>query len=764
MTFSFREQSIRSFIDLRSGPFLSITARSPIFWLTQKKFSNWGPSMVLHPNTREYYREGSKKIDDDFIRKIIAEKSEWMLSDQSHEEVELFRIRLRYYVGIYDEADDLDKYERSPNPEIRDWARYLLDLKRYVISPSIFKLSQADLKVESSEEINLLYSSLLINSYCQNLTKPGVLMAFEKLVDNWPIIRDLNGGLQEIRRIRSLSAFLYCTGQLSELSALNSVIKFLFSRIHSDNFLEVEGIRRLIFYHATRLCMVAKFSEAYELIHLMSTIDPYCSAVICLKGIVEDNLGLTSMARSSYELGYSIGFNERAFCFKRLSELSLGKTTALNVPKEIDSIWFTGKLFKANRFDKKKVDELIKQTTVYKRFPAFWTLQNDNQVDKPYWYRQTGNALDVQNEQKDFFFETCYFQSLQPTNFRQRILKSAYQEIGDVDKFDIPISEPTIRNNYSLDSGSEILLDGLHKSKDDARTACYFSRIFMYFGFEIDAVQSSNWVWGKEKWDAFDSYLAYTNLLLSYRSGNDQEYFQKSVIAFSKFPNAPETLRMKFMLCIQSGGYFGKLGDLPKVKHWADQGRVLLDNIMSSTQFLEREKILLCSRWYRFSSFIPHLQKDREKLVQETDLYIDLANKAYQLFPSDYTRENMYAVYETRARIAEALGDKNGAYNWFIKLRDEIDPFDSKVEINLGDMQQKMGNLENAYKHYNLAMAKGPPLRDMAIYKMAEVDQNLDRIWSSIFMYSRFLELNPESAMALEQLKKLFSKLNVSYL
>ncbi len=285
------------------------------------------------------------------------------------------------------------------------------------------------------------------------------------------------------------------------------------------------------------------------------------------------------------------------------------------------------------------------------------------------------------------------------------------------------------------------------------------SRVCMYYGLEKDAEMLTSKVWNTRSWSAFDCYLAYNSLLLSYRDGTDSNYFEKAKIAISKYGERDDTLRLRFMLAVQCGGYFGKLGNLEKVKFWRNFGSKILSKILDSSKFEDYEKHLLHSRWYRFSSFVPHLEKDYELLKLETTKYISLSYKAIEFHRDDYTIENLYAVYETRGRIAEAMNDIEGSLIWFLRLRNEIDSNDAKVEINIGSIQEKLGQHKNALDSYYRAYEKSPPLRDLALLKIANLEARLGRYWSASFNYSRLSELAPESKVAKEQLHHLVKEI-----
>lgn len=762
MKLSFREKVISSFIDLSSFPINNITAKSPLYWIKQKKYSDWGPSMVLHPNTREYYKEGCEFIDDEVLKNIVNCNLVENNVEQKTEEICLYKTRLLHYLGIYESTKiDLEKLRDTKNVEIKDWAEYLINLEKYVLNPAEFKLSKQNLEKFENNNVLYLMKFLLMNSYSQNLKEKNILNFFEEEISHWPKLNSLNSIVFEARKLRYQASFLFSSERFKELLDMDKLIDNLVNKSLYQDFLEIEAIRRLLFYFCSRLCLIKDFECAYKFIQNLVKIDPYCSAVQTLKGIIEENLGIFSLAKASYQVGYSLGYAEKQFCHTKINKIEEQNITKNNINKEIENLWSANIKYKASKINNNDLLNLIKNSSVFEMYPAFWTFSEDDRDNKPFWYKQTKNAFSVLKSEKDLFFETCYFQSLQPYNFRYKMTLSAIQESEELKKFEIDnLQNFSIMNIHSSCEQIEFLQNSLNAVTTNSKHACYISRVFLYLGLEQDAVKATAWIWSLEKWDIYHCYLAYTSLLLSYRSGIDLNYYENSQIAFFKFPDCDETLRLRLMLCIQCGGFYGKKKDIAKVKYWYHNGKSILDKILESDKFKNEEKMILHSRWYRFTSFIPYLEKNNSLLNKETNLYISLSTEVLEHSPSKFTLENMYAVYETRARTAEFLCQKEEAYNWFLKIRNDVDPFDSKVEINLGDMKEKIGDLDMAYFHFEMAYKKGPPLRDMALFKMARIDRIRQRNWQSLFLFSRYQELIPSSKLAEQYISDIFLDLN----
>ncbi|WGL60365.1 hypothetical protein QEJ31_01945 [Pigmentibacter sp. JX0631] len=763
MLITFREKIISPFINLSSNLENNITSQAITFWLKQKKYNNFGATMVLHPNTREQYKDNCKLINDEYTIKIVNNYLQDNFKDQCPEEICLYQTRLLYYLGIYKvNSIQLSKLLKSKKSSIQDWASYLIYLEKYVLNTKDFKFCKSNIDAIETNEVKYHMKFLLMNSYSQNLNIDSrkILDLLEAEISEWQEPESINKIYFQARKLRYQSLFFFCSERFLELIELSEQIKKITLEVSLTNYLEVESLRRLLFYYCTRLCLIHKYEQALFFIPKLIEIDPFCSAVHTLRGMIEENLGMYPLAKNSYQFAYSIGFSEKSFCYEKIRKIESSNKFCDDLSSDLKKVWSTDNKYQSFKYNENDLFDLIKQSNVYKKYPSLWSFEKDTNSNSPFWYRQISNAIDVIELEKDLFFESCYFQSLQPYHFKARMTISALQEIGLLNKFSVfDIQNFSIMQIYSSNNLIESLQEFLKNKSSNSLKACYYSRLLLYLGLEKDANNATSWVWNIENWDINHCYLVYTNLLLSYRSGNDLEYFDKCYKAYLKFPDCDETLRLKLMMCIQCGGYFGKNKELEKVKHWYFLGKEIIEKIISSTKFTEHEKIILHSRWYRFSSFIPYLEKNYNLLSQETNLYIKLSEEAYAKNPSAITLENLYAVYETRARTAEFLGKKEEAYEWFLKLRNEIDPYDSKVEINLGDMQEKIGSFQKAYTHFEKAYRNGPPLRDMALLKMAQIDQFYEKNWRSIFLYSQYQDLVPTSKIAEKNISDLSYKI-----
>jgi tetratricopeptide (TPR) repeat protein len=532
---------------------------------------------------------------------------------------------------------------------------------------------------------------------------------------------------------------------------------------NKQDFLEVESLRRVGFFFATRACSFGIVEKAFAIASLLTKIDPFCSAVHTLKGMIEEQLGHNRLAEISYEKAYSLGFIEKDFCRSRLVAMSCNnRQNRPDMTASIQRLWSAERSL--NRSDSKpdlqSLNRLLERSHTFQRYPAIHKLTPDENDQTPFWYQQIKKAHENLAHRSDLFFSTAYFQSLQPQGFRASMYRSAFYELGIQNSLSSHL-EPFLSLDSSIYRSNNHILDLREQSLNHSENACYVSRLFMYLGLEKDAQDTSKWVWDKRNWDAHDSYLAYTNLLLSYRADGDAHYFQKCLEAFQRFPEAPETLRVRLMLAIQCGGLFGKKGDVDKVLIWREKGESILEKILNSSSFPEIEKLLLHSRWYRFASFLPFLNGDSQKLNQETEIYLELSKEALKAQSTPFTRENMYAALETKARIAESQGNLEEAYRSFLELRDSIDPFDSKVEINLGDIAEKQGDVEKAYEHYSHAQKKAPPIEEMALLKLARINFMRRRYSRALFEMTRYQELLEDSHLPSQIVPDILSKCSI---
>lgn len=161
------------------------------------------------------------------------------------------------------------------------------------------------------------------------------------------------------------------------------------------------------------------------------------------------------------------------------------------------------------------------------------------------------------------------------------------------------------------------------------------------------------------------------------------------------------------------------------------------------------------SRFYRSASFLPFLEGRREQVVQEMDtaerLARELLEKAETQAQQVVARENMHPVLESRMREALWLGDWDLALERMRELV-QIDPWDAKAYVELGQLLAQRGELEEATQCFLRAARYGPPGTAVAYYLAGWCYEQGEDLEQACQCYMAALRIDPEGISALQGL------------
>jgi tetratricopeptide (TPR) repeat protein len=153
---------------------------------------------------------------------------------------------------------------------------------------------------------------------------------------------------------------------------------------------------------------------------------------------------------------------------------------------------------------------------------------------------------------------------------------------------------------------------------------------------------------------------------------------------------------------------------------------------------------LLTSRFYRAMGFLPQRRGDRTEVVR----LMDLAERhARAMKPATSAQEllyleNLHPVMESRTKEALWLGDRDLALARALEVV-ELDPYDSKAWVELGQVRMKRKEWAHAAQAYVAAGTLGPPAsaigRHMAGVCFRECGQDL----LAAFFFKDALEVDP---------------------
>jgi tetratricopeptide (TPR) repeat protein len=153
---------------------------------------------------------------------------------------------------------------------------------------------------------------------------------------------------------------------------------------------------------------------------------------------------------------------------------------------------------------------------------------------------------------------------------------------------------------------------------------------------------------------------------------------------------------------------------------------------------------LLTSRFYRGVGFLPQRRGNRSGVIQTMDL---AERHARAMQPATAAqrilyRENLHALFESRTKEALWLGDRKQALARSLEVT-EVDPYDSKAWVELGEVRHLRKELQEAAQAYIVAATLGPPAdavgRHMAGLCYRELGQDL----LAALLFKDALELDP---------------------
>ncbi len=573
----------------------------------------------------------------------------------------------------------------------------------------------------------------------------------------------------------------------------------------SLDYLHRETARRICAYGSSAALAVGNLNDALDYAVKAFRLDPTCSSAAMHLGEISFNLGATKSALAFFDRAATTGIIERPFALLRSAECrfetnatdfdvveaiteqySNNPQLTASAKRILDRVedrahtatitrdWLDGKDSDGTPGDAQMPDSatqieqmlagmplkvndtqsIIEASEIYHRFSPFWTLQEPlSRGQSPYWAQQPINAWNVRNEQGIPWFKAIYYQSTQGPTIRDRLLWAALgsRRFGLTD---IAFGETFI----SLQDSSpqmKVLLDDWQCADFHSRTLdrTYLARIIGYLGFCNDALRLVPIPWDKSRWSDEDSYLVYTNLWLRYISGLWSGYLDDCEKAFQLMSKGELSLRTRLVLCLQCGGYCGKQRDLERTIAWRERGFSLLKEIERCPSFSSVESQVLASRYWRFASFVPFLRNEKNALLEEAERFESLARE--YAGQGLHSRENMYATLETRARIQESLGDITGAMYLLSELARDVDPLDSKVWLNLGDLREKIGDLPGAVRDFIKSARLGPPGREIAWYRAGMCLEVLGEISEAIRCHIRSLSSYPLGKSPLLEIARL---------
>jgi tetratricopeptide (TPR) repeat protein len=811
-------------IDLSPTAEANLAAEAVSDWLGRTSHWDLGASMYLHGSSRWLLHRAGMISDWRSFSSLKTSNEKWKLLERNWQLValstpeRLYFVRLLLYLAFYSDAEREAEFCRihTVDPAERLWAIYLRELARRLQAPLAWLPNSLECAAQEVTDgpssLLFLVALQLLSYYCGSGSRPDLERTYSEIIDAclkdysaWPDEATHSVAYARFQRHRAV-----CWLRRGENERYLNCIDDALAHATGRGYIEREAARRIHSFAAN----TAREQGAVDLAHQHAAqafaLDPTCGSAAMLLGELSEARGDGDDARLYFHRAALMGVLERPYALARLARLegptetgvielvssdplrlpetaSAGRRllrgydgdvrtlratenwldrigggdgkTIFSTPVRVEDFERT---LAAAPADSADLRESVQRSEAYSRFAVFWRLdETDAAAPLPFWARQPRKAWNIFQQAAEPWFQTLYFQSTQRPEFRDRLLWSAAgtsrllaaspvfgETLESLDGESPEISELIARWRCRASIGAPL---------ERAR----IGRVLFYLGFAREAAEFTVMP-AALQWNDVEAYAAYTHLFLRYLNRGDSSYLRDCEEAYHRMPETEESLRTRLNVCIQCGAFCGQAHDLSGASAWRSRGLPLLHSILHCASFSIAERLLLESRFWRFAAFVPFLRGEREVLRQEGDLYLIKAREAASR--SVYGFENLYAALETRARIAEWMGDLRGALNYLQELADSIDPWDGKVWLNIGDLRQKLGQCGDAAAAFVRAARLGPPTSDIGWYRAACCYEDSGNIEEAIRSHLRSLASYPLGKSPLMEIARLAKTTGNKYL
>jgi tetratricopeptide (TPR) repeat protein len=162
------------------------------------------------------------------------------------------------------------------------------------------------------------------------------------------------------------------------------------------------------------------------------------------------------------------------------------------------------------------------------------------------------------------------------------------------------------------------------------------------------------------------------------------------------------------------------------------------------------------SRFYRAAAFVPQRRGDHAEVVRMMD---QAEHFALALRPTTEAQkllqlENLYPVMESRAKEALWLGDLDLALTRAERLV-ELDPFDSRVWLELGQVRLERNEWAAAAEAYAVAATLGPPSSAVGRHMAGVCFRHLGQPLLATFFFKAAIDVDPQAISPHDEIQRL---------
>lgn len=780
--------SFNAFNFNKKNKFDNLTSITPYILYRNKNPFAIGPSMHIIQHYRKCLNFGGADYLDFNINNFLSSYN------QQSPSMQLLQARTIFYLGFISEAEiKFNELSINSNLRISTWANiYILFCKRAknpVFLPNQKLLNELKNRAFKTKDIILKFYSLqsiLIFNVRNNFSK-NIIPTLEELLKFIQIeIKNKKLSLIfELRIARYIFLHLYKDNSKINLNEYeNSLINLVLKEVKKKdtsiffNLMLKESFRRYLDGRAVEFYQEKKYNQAIRYTLESIKIDQYCPRINLIHGEILYLLGNKNESIKFFKNARLFGIWERPFATKRLNEL---KAFIVNIgyennitssfPEDIIKIKKIPIYTSDNIILQKTNDQniliwkIIKKSKTYKQFRGFFDLGKpttsapDISLAPNFSYQSYVNST-------DFRFNSIALQRMAMPYFRSALFGAALKN-----NYLLKFSQKYIEDIYQLKNISpkiDFLLNDL-ANFDNLKTnkQNLLIRAIGNLGFTKHAELLSNKV--KCKKDK-NSYLYVLNTNLFYRLINGDTNilkFKKNLYEYLNLaPDSVENFRAKFSLYAIGMVYFGQNNNHIEVNHCRKKGVNILKKILNCDDFSDFDKNLIASRFYRAASYYPFLVNNNDLLNEDIILceYYARNAKSKNSTQNLLFKDNLYSTLDTLARIQIKLKNYDKALMHFQEINNIIDKFDTKILISEGDLEEKLGHKDKAFKLFLKAAHIESPQGKIAWYRAGILLETSNQLEEAKECYLNSLKIDPTGISPTEGLMRISKTLKDKYL
>jgi tetratricopeptide (TPR) repeat protein len=410
-------------------------------------------------------------------------------------------------------------------------------------------------------------------------------------------------------------------------------------------------------------------------------------------------------------------------------------------------------------------ERLLRRSETYFRLRPFWELASSEGAEAPRMSLSPLIAWRCHREARDPFLQPISAQRAPLADFREAMLAQA---IGGARLVGPSGSAAASLASLAGLRGEAVLVARLYENARDLPVLdrARLARVLGGLGFIHEACEVS----APEQRGRFDSadeeYMASTHLFfdsLVHDSGPGP--FQELLkVTYDAMKPAAHNVRIRLVLAIHGVVRAAKDRDAASVKAWVPAAKATLEEVRASRDFSDFDRLVLESRTYRATAFLPFLERDHRMLLREMTHCMDLARSAVptSAVERELSKDNLYACIESMARTRIALNYSEAVSTLYEELT-TLDPFDAHAWLQRGDLLEQRNDHRAALDCFLRAARFGPPQTGVCLHRAGLAARRLGDLELALACFLRAVWIAPGAVPTLLQIVAVAKRLNDGY-